>query len=147
MFDITRGRGTCKNLSALTRFLYIEVHWGLPRKLVQPSHLHLFTRLKTTYAANECTPWWCILFWPEERTKTSPCNIPVMKLYPVFLFSLPSDYLASTIRGRIICCFQVTFCDFYTKPAYYQFELLFLNSFFIFFINFLMLFIIVISSL
>ena len=25
MFDITRGRGTCKNLSALTRFLYIEV--------------------------------------------------------------------------------------------------------------------------
>ena len=25
MFDITRGRGTCNNLSALTRFLYIEV--------------------------------------------------------------------------------------------------------------------------
>ena len=42
-----------------------------------------------------------------------------MKPYPVFLFSLPSDYLASSIRGRLICCFQVTFCDFYTKPAYF----------------------------
>ena len=41
------------------------------------------------------------------------------KPYPVFLFSLPSDYLASSIRGKLICCFEVTFCDFYTKPAYF----------------------------